>query len=190
METSVPLKRNEALELLETYLSDETLVKHSLATEAIMRGLAAELGEDETAWGLAGLLHDIDFEETRTAPEKHAVQGAEILREAGFPDWFVHAVRSHNSEFTGVEPESKLDFALICAENATGLIVASALVRPDKKLEGLKVKSVRKKFKDKSFARNVPRKSIELCSELGLELSSFLALSIRAMQEIHIELGL
>jgi putative nucleotidyltransferase with HDIG domain len=190
MNTPLPLSRDEAFALLLKYISDDTLIKHSLASEAVMRAVAEELGEDPEEWGLAGLLHDIDFEETWKTPEFHGKIGAEILGEIGFSSLFTRAVISHNAEYTGIPRDSILDFALSCSESVTGLITAAALVRPDRKIETLKVKSVKKKFKDKSFARNVRRDLILLCREIGLELDAFLEIAISAMKKIHVELGI
>lgn len=192
MMTNLPMSRDEALALLREHVSQENLVKHCLASEAIMRKLAAKLGKDEDLWGMIGLLHDIDFEETKDAPEQHTLIGSEILEKAGFSEEFTRAVRSHNEIVEGWERSQPVDYALTAAESVTGLVVATALVRPEKenRLDHVKVKSLRKRMKEKAFARAVNRESIRECSHLGLELDEFLALSLEAMSDIQDDLGL
>ncbi len=188
----LPMSRERALELLREHIDQENLVKHCLASEAIMRKLAGKLGEDEDLWGMIGLLHDIDFEQTKDTPERHTLVGTEILEEAGFSEEFTRAVRSHNEMVEGWEREMPVDFALTAAESVTGLVVAAALVRPEKekRLDHVKVKSLKKRMKEKAFARAVNRESIRECTNLGLELDEFLTLSLEAMREIQDELGL
>ncbi len=165
------------------------MVKHMLATEAIMRALAVRLGEDEKEWGLTGLLHDIDVELTEGDMTSHSKLGADLAKEMGASEAMAHAILSHN-EMHGVPREAKLDKALFCADPLTGLITAAALVRPDKKLAGVEAKSVRKRFKEKSFAAGANREHIALCSELGLELDEFIELGLKAMKGVATQLGL
>ncbi|MFC1939829.1 HD domain-containing protein [Chloroflexota bacterium] len=179
----------EALDSVRANVENENLVKHMLATEAIMRALAMRLGEDEEEWGLTGLLHDIDVELTEGDMTSHSKLGADLVREMGGDEAMAHAVLTHN-EMHGIPRETKLDEALFCADPLTGLITAAALVRPDKKLAGVEAKSVRKRFKEKSFAVGANREHIALCSELGLELDEFIELGLKAMQGIAGELGL
>jgi putative nucleotidyltransferase with HDIG domain len=182
--------REEALNLLNRMMQQQNLIKHCLATEAIMRQLARKLGEDEKLWGLTGLLHDIDLEQTRGDQTQHARLGAQILEEEGFPQTGVQAVLAHNGEVLGIERRTPLDHALTCSETVTGLIVATALVYPDKKLASVKLKSVTKRMKEKRFAENVNRDKIRECTELGLELTDFIRISLEAMQHISDQLGL
>ena len=184
------MNREEALTLLRSCLKSEHLVKHCLATEAIMRALAARLNADPEVWCQAGLLHDLDFEETKDTPAQHSLKTAQILEEHGFPAEFVKAVKAHNAEALGMKRETPLEFALAAAETITGLIVASALVQPDRKLASVKPESVIKRMKKKDFARNVSRETIMECEKVGIPLAEFVALSVQAMQGIAGELGL
>jgi len=183
------MTREEALECIKVNVDNENLVKHMLATEAIMRALAKRLGEDEEEWGLTGLLHDIDMELTEGNMATHSKLGADLVRELGASGAMAHAILCHN-EAHGVPLETKLDKALFCADPLTGLIIAAALVRPDKKLAGLEAKSVKKRFKEKSFAAGVDRQQIAQCSEIGIELGEFIELGVVAMQGIAADLGL
>jgi len=183
------MTRKEALDSVKANVENENLVKHMLATEAIMRALAKRLGEDEEEWGLTGLLHDIDMELTEGDMSSHSKLGADLARELGASEAMAHAILCHN-ETHGVPLETKLDKALFCADPLTGLIIAAALVRPDKKLAGLEASSVIKKFKEKSFAAGVNRQQVSQCSEIGLELGEFIELGLAAMQGIAAELGL
>lgn len=185
------MDRDTAENLLRQHLKNERLVNHCLASEAIMRALAAKFGEDEEAWGLAGLLHDLDFEDTADTPSVHAEKGAVILDEMGVDPEVTNAIRKHNAEELGLPPrETRFEHALACAETITGLIVATALVYPDKKISSVKVKSVTKRMKTPHFARNVCRETIMECEKIGLPLNDFVALSIDAMSGIADRLGL
>jgi len=183
------LTRKEVLNSVNENVENKNLVKHMLATEAIMRVLARHLGEDEEEWGLTGLLHDIDVELTGGDMSSHSKLGADLAKELGASEAMAHAILCHN-EAHGVPRETKLDKALFCVDPLTGLITAAALVRPDKKLAGLEAKSVLKRFKEKSFAAGASREQISLCSEIGLELGEFIELGLKAMQEISSDLGL
>ena len=183
------MNREEAINSIEANVENRNLVKHMLATEAIMRALAKHLGEDEEEWGLTGLVHDIDVELTGGDMNTHSKLGADLVREMGASEDMVHAVLCHN-EAHGVPRNTKLDKALFCADPLTGLITAAALVRPDKKLAGVELKSVRKRFKEKSFAAGASREQISSCSELGLELEEFIELGLEAMKGIAEDLGL
>ncbi len=183
------MTREEALQAINANVKNQNLIKHMLATEAIMRALARRLGEDETAWAMAGLLHDIDVDICHEDMSCHSKIGADMVAKMGFAPGIVHAILAHN-EAHGVARDSKLDKALFCADPLTGLITAGALVRPDKKLAGVEAKSIRKRFKEKSFAAGANREQIASCSNLGLELDEFIALGLQAMQGISGGLGL
>ncbi len=183
------MNRDEALDSVRDNVENENLVRHMLATEAVMRALAKRFGEDEEEWGLTGLLHDIDVGLTERDMSSHGKLGADLAKEMGASEATAHAILCHNQAH-GVPLETKLDKALFCADPLTGLITAAALVRPDKKLAGVEAKSVGKRFKEKSFAAGANREQIARCSELGLELDEFIALGLKAMQGIADELGL
>lgn len=184
------MTRDKAWELVQSKVSGNFLRTHLLASEAIMRALAKHFNEDEEMWGLAGLTHDIDWELTESEPEKHSLIGAEWLKEAGFPPEVVEAVRVHNHAH-GFEPKTLLEKTLWCAEELTGLIVACAFVQPDKKLSTVKVSSVKKKFKDKAFAKGVNREIISKCEEMiGLTLDQLIEIELKAMRDIAESLGL
>jgi putative nucleotidyltransferase with HDIG domain len=174
---------------VEARVVNVNLRRHMLAAEAIMRALAERLGEDPDVWGLVGLGHDLDSEETEGDFARHGAVAAETLRGLGLPDAAVHAVAAHNPD-TGVAATERIDIALIAADQLSGLITAAALVRPDKDLAGVKLKSVRKRYREGAFARGVDREAIARCEELGVELDDFFALGLEAMQGIAPELGL
>lgn len=179
--------RNEALELLHEWVDNENLRKHMLAVEAAVRSYAREQGEDEERWGLAGLLHDMDWEKH---PAEHPLVAVDALRDRGYPEDVVHAILAHRSDFTGVEPETPLDRTLLACDELTGLITATALVRPNG-IEDLKPKSVKKKMRDSAFAAGVDRESVRNSGEMvGLDLDQHIANVIAAMREIGDELGL
>ena len=183
------MTREEALNSVKANVGNGNLVKHMLATEAIMRALAQRFGEDGEEWGLTGLLHDIDVELTGGDMNEHSKLGAELARELGASEAMTHAILCHH-EAHDIPLETKLDKALFCADPLTGLITAAALVRPDRKLAGLEVKSVKKRFKAKGFAAGANREQISQCSQIGLELDEFIELGLTAMQGIADDLGL
>ncbi len=184
------MDRDLLYKTLREKVRDENLIKHMISVEAVMKALAKKFGEDEEKWGLTGLLHDIDYELTKEDPEKHSKIGAEWLKEMGMPDDLVHAVLAHN-ERHGVTRSSLLDKALWVTDPVTGFIVAVALVRPDKKLKSVELKSMKKKFKEKSFAAGANRDQIKACeTDLDIPLDNFLELSLHSMQEISDKLGL
>ena len=184
------MTKEEALGLLEEHVKTEVLRFHCLESAAIMKGLARKLGEDEALWEITGLLHDLDFEKTKEVPERHALETLEILKERDLPPEALEAIKMHNAEALGLGRAGKFAHALAAVETLTGLIVASALVQPDKRIASVKAKSVKKKMRDKSFARNVNREIIKECEKLGLELSEFIELSLESMGEIAAEVGL
>lgn len=184
------MTRDQAWALVQEKVKGEFLRNHLLASEAIMRALARYFHEDEEVWGLAGLVHDIDWELTESTPELHSLVGAQWLAEAGFHPEVVEAVKVHN-HMHGFEPKTLLEKSLWCAEELTGLIVACALVQPDKKLVSVKIESVIKKFKTTSFARGVNRDIIAKCQEMiGLTLEQLVEVELRAMQAIAKNIGL
>lgn len=183
------LTRDEALRMLEENVSAQNLRYHCLATEAIMRALAADRGEDQDVWGLAGLLHDIDFEETGDTPERHGQVAAEMLRGL-LPEEAVRAVVAHNAECNGSERETDFEHLLSAAESVTGLISATALIYPERKLAPVKAKSVVKRMTKTGFARAVNRDSIRECTEAGYELDVFVRLALDSMKEIAEDIGL
>jgi putative nucleotidyltransferase with HDIG domain len=185
----VTIERAPVLAEVESRVTNENLRRHMLATEAIMRALAVHFGEDADVWGLAGLGHDLDTEETEDDVTRHGALAAETLRSLGLPEEAVHAVAAHNPD-TGVEATERIDVALVAADQLSGLITAAALVRPEKDLAGVKLKSVRKRYREGAFARGVDRESIARCAELGLELDEFFALGLEAMQGVAPDLGL
>ena len=184
------ITREKAYELLTSNLKKENLIKHCLATEAIMRELAPRFSEDPEAWGITGLLHDLDLEIVNNDMHTHALKSAEIAVEAGLAEKYAEAIRRHNAEGLGLSRETTLDHALAAAETITGLIVATALVYPDKKLASVKVKSVRKRIKEPRFAAGADRDIIRECEIVGIPLDEFCELSLEAMKGISTELGL
>lgn len=191
------ITREEALKLLRKYIKTENTIKHMLATEAIMRALAKELEPGkENEWAMAGMLHDLDYETVdQKTHEGHGLKTVEILKQegAGLPDLVYQAITAHTHDWLGPEyaPKTLMDWAIFICDSLTGLIVATALVRPSRKLADVKVKSIKKKFKDKAFARGTRRENIKLCEEkLGIPLDEFIRISLEAMQEISDDLGL
>lgn len=183
------MNRSEAFELLTQYTKSEGLIKHALAVEVAMRAYAREFGQDEELWGITGLLHDFDYERYPSL-EDHPAKGAAILEELGYPQEVVYAMRSH-SDRLGVERTHLMDKALFAVDELTGMITAAALVRPSKSVVDLTAKSVRKRMKDKAFARAVSREDIMRgAEELGVELSEHIDFVIGAMRGIAEELGL
>jgi uncharacterized protein len=181
--------RTAVLAVIETHVANEQLRRHMLACEAIMRSFARRFAEDEDVWGLAGLAHDLDSEETAEDFSRHGAEAAAALERLGAPAAVVHAVAAHNPA-TGVVGDSRLDVALIVADQLSGLITAAALIRPDRRLDGVALKSVRKRYREGAFARGVDRASIARCTELGIELDETLAIGLAAMQGVAPDLGL
>ncbi len=183
------LSREEALNLIKSWISKRNVILHMLAVEAIMRNVARYLGEDEEVWGLAGLLHDIDYEETEEKPDKHGLLAEEILK-GHVSDEIINAIKAHNFKYTGVKPQSLLDKALIACDAVSGLLVACALVMPSKKLEEVKVETVIKKFKDKDFARGADRERILLCEAINIPKEKFFGLALQGLKNIAQDIGL
>jgi len=184
------LSRQEALDLIKKYLPQDNLIKHCLATEVIMRALAVKLQADEAMWGIAGLLHDLDYNETKERMDQHTLNTEKILTGMGVPQEIIDAIKGHNADNLGLQRKTVFEHALTAAECITGLIVATALVYPDRKLASVKPQSVIKRMKQKEFARSVNRDYIRECELIGIPLEEFAALSLAAMCTISEELGL
>lgn len=183
------MNRDEAYALLTQYTQKENLIKHALAVEAAMRHYARLWGEDEEVWGIVGLLHDFDYEKYPD-PSDHPFRGAEILRERGLPEEWIEAILGH-ADHTGVERKTRMAKTLYAVDELCGFITAVAYVRPNRKLAEVSVKSVKKKLKDKAFARQVDREAIVRgAEELGVALDEHIQNVIQAMQSIADQLGL
>lgn len=181
--------RDEAWALLCEHTQSESLRKHALAVEGVMRAFARKTGEDEESWGMAGMLHDFDYEKF-PEPDQHATVGARIMRDRGWPEALARAVESHNPA-TGVSRESPMEKTLYAVDELAGFIVAVALVRPSKSIHDVKVKSVRKKMKEPAFARAVNRDDITNgATELGVDLSDHIQEVLAAMREVADAIGL
>lgn len=182
------LDRERILDSIYANVQDRNMIKHMLATEAIMRSLARELGEDEEEWGLTGLIHDIDIELVKDDMSSHSRLGADIAEELGASETMTHAILCHN-EAHDIPRETKLDKALFCANPLSRLITAAALVHTGK-LSGLTTETVMKYFREESFAPGVNREQVAQCREIGLGLEEFVGLGVAAMKEIASELDL
>ena len=188
MSSKVPT-REEAYQLLTEYNKSDSLTKHALAVEGVMRYFARKRGEDEEKWGVIGLVHDLDYEQF---PEEHCHKSEEILKEKGWPEEYIRAVVSHGWGLCSeVEPQTELEKVLYAIDELTGLVVTTALVRPSKSIMDVKVKSVKKKWKDKRFAAGVDRSIIEKGAQmLGMEITDIIADTLAGMQEVAEEIGL
>ncbi len=188
MNQKVPT-REDAWRLLNEYNKSESLIKHALAVEGVMRYFARKLGEDEEMWGVIGLVHDLDYEQF---PKQHCKKTEEILKENGWPEDYVRAVISHGWGIcTDVEPKTQLEKILYTIDELTGLVVTSALVRPSKSVMDIKAKSVKKKWKDKRFAAGVDRSIIEKgAGMLGMDLTELMTDTIMGMRDVAEEIGL
>src|SRR5438105_3164976 len=182
------LDRPSALALMHEYTQSLSLRRHMLAVEYAMRAYARKYGEDEEKWGLVGMLHDFDYE--RYPDERHPQLGSEVLRERGYPEEVIRAILSH-ADYTGIKRESLMEHAIFATDELCGFLTACALVRPDKSFDSLEVSSVKKKIKDKAFARTVNRQDLwQGAEEFGLSFDEHCAFVIAAMREIQEELGL
>jgi putative nucleotidyltransferase with HDIG domain len=188
MNSSLPT-REEAYGLLLEFNKNDSLIKHALAVEGVMRHFARKRGEDEEKWGIIGLVHDLDYEQF---PEQHCRKSEEILRGRGWPEEYIRAVVSHGWGIcSDVEPQTDLEKTLYAVDELTGLVVTTALVRPSKSVLDLKAKSVKKKWKDKRFAAGVDRSIIEKGAEmLGMDLSDLITDAIMGMREVADDIGL
>jgi putative nucleotidyltransferase with HDIG domain len=188
MGSNVPT-REEAMALLRQYNKNESLIKHAMAVEGVMRYIARKRGEDEEKWGVIGLIHDLDYEQF---PDQHCKKTEEILKENKWPEEYIRAVVSHGWGIcSDAKPESDMEKVLYAIDELTGLVVTSALVRPSKSVMDMKAKSVKKKWKQKQFAAGVDRSIIEKGAEmLGVELSELITDTIMGMREVAEEIGL
>jgi putative nucleotidyltransferase with HDIG domain len=183
------MDRSEALKAIREKVKNENLVRHMIATEAIMRALARRYGENEDEWGMAGLLHDIDVELVAGDMKEHSRLGSQLARELGASETIAQAILTHNDAH-GVPVKTNMDKALFCSDPVTGLITAMALVMPDRRLASVEAKSIRKRFGAKTFAAGANRENIAACSALGIGLDEFIDLALKAMQGVSEELGL
>ncbi len=181
------MDREKALGLVKSHLKNKNLVKHSLAVEACMRALARRLGGDEERWGLAGLLHDLDYEVTEKSPELHTTETVKILEAEGVDPDIIRAVKAHAGQ---VECRNDMEWSIFAIDPLTGLIIAATLMHPSRKLSEVDLGFLKRRYREKSFARGARREDIETISNVGLELDEFLSLCLEAMQGIHGDLGL
>jgi len=181
------MEREEAYQLARSKFTNKNLFKHVLAVEAVMRGLAEHFHEDVDKWGLAGLLHDLDYEETKDDPDRHTLVTEQILKEYNLDPEIIEAIKCHNDK---APRTMRMGKAIYAADPVTGLIVAAALMHPDKKLKSLDVPFIMRRFKEKRFAAGANRDQIKTCSDLGLSLDQFLEIALKSMQKIDEELGL
>lgn len=181
--------RDDALSIFKEYNKSDSLLKHALAVEAVMRHFARKRGQDEEQWGVIGLIHDLDYEQF---PDRHCEKSAEILRDHRWPESYIRAVVSHGWGIcTDVKPESELEKVLYAVDELTGLVTTTALVRPSKSVMDLKAKSVKKKWKDKRFAAGVDRSIIDRGAEmLGMERTELITETILGMREVAATIGL
>ncbi len=186
------LSREKALELLHSKIQSQNLRKHSYSVGAAMKALAKHFGEDENRWEIVGLLHDGDYEFTKDDIANHAKLMADWVKETGEKDEeLLTGIESHGWFHQGKLPETKMQWALYCCDELTGLVVAVTLIRPDKKLATVTVDNILSKWTQKSFAAGVDRKQIEMCDEkLDIKLNDFIGIILKAMQGISSELGL
>jgi putative nucleotidyltransferase with HDIG domain len=184
------LTREEALTLVKKNVSKRNFIFHMLAVEAIMKFTAKYLGENRKLWGLTGLLHDIDYERTENTPEKHALLSEKILSNFDVPPEIIRAIKAHNFNYSEVKPQNTMEKALIACDAISGLLVACALVMPSKKVAEVKVGTVAKKFKDKSFARGVERERILFCEKFGIPRNIFFQISLDGLKAVSCKIGL
>ena len=200
------MDRQAVYELVAKFIKNNNLIKHSLAVEAIMKDLALDLKEknsqsdsslnidnkdefNEEKWAITGLVHDIDYEETAGDPFKHSLVAEDILRDYGFDEDIIYAVKSHN-DVHGLPLNSKMDIALFASDPTSGLIVASALINKEKKINIINKEFVLNRYKEKAFARGVNREQILACEKLGYSLDEFIEIALNAMKKISKEIGL
>ena len=184
------MNRDQAEELLKSYIKGEKMLFHSYSSEAVLKALAKRLGKDEEKWALAGLLHDIDSEITNADPKKHALEAVEILRKNNIDEDIIDAIKMHNEHATGMERSTEFQHALAAGETITGLIYATALIYPDKKIKDVSTKSVTKRMNQSAFAASVNRETIMECEKIGISLNEFAEISLNAMKQIAEKIGL
>jgi len=181
------MDREKALELVKEHLEKDNLVKHCLAVEACMREFAEKFGEDVEKWGLTGLLHDLDYQYTVDDPDNHTLKTAALLAEYNLDEDILHAIKAHNAK---ASLDSKMDIALYTVDPTSGFIIACALMHPSKKLENVNLKRMKKRFKEKPFAKGANRDQMQECVKMEVELEDFLVTCLTAMQKIAPQLGL
>jgi putative nucleotidyltransferase with HDIG domain len=181
------MTRDEALALTHAHLQNKNLIKHCLAVEACMRSMAGRLGHDPEPWALAGLVHDLDYEMTGMKAELHTTETVRILEGLGIETEIIHAVRAHAGK---AACETPMDAAIFSIDPLTGLIIAATLMHPDKKIRGIDLEFIKRRYKEKSFAKGARREEIETSRNLGLELDEFISICLAAMQGIDQDLGL
>ncbi|MFC2157271.1 HDIG domain-containing metalloprotein [Acidobacteriota bacterium] len=181
------MDRDKALGLVKEHLKNKNLIKHSLAVEACMRAMARRFGQDEEKWGLAGILHDMDYEVTEKSPELHTQETVRILADIGVEEDIIRTIKAHAGQ---VPCETEMEYSIFSIDPLTGLIIAATLMHPSRKIGEIDLDFVKRRYKEKSFARGARREDIELIQEIGVNLDEFIALCIEAMQGIHTELGL
>jgi len=181
------MNREEALNLVKAHLKNKNLVKHSLAVEACMREMARHLNEDEEKWGLAGILHDLDYEITEKSPELHTTETVKILQEKGVAPDIIRTIQAHAGQ---VECLNKMEWSIFSIDPLTGLIIAATLMHPNRKLKDVDLGFVKRRYKEKSFARGARREDIEQIKNIGMDLDEFLSICLKAMQGIDKDLGL
>ncbi len=184
------MTRDHALELLKKYVKSENMIKHCLASEAVMKAMAFKLGEDADKWSLAGLLHDIDVELTANDIEQHGLKARAILEENNISQDIIESIKMHNEAASREKRKEIFHKALAASETITGLITATALVYPDKKLQSVKISSILKRMKDKRFAASVDRNIILECEDIKIPIAEFAQISLDAMKGISDNLGL
>jgi putative nucleotidyltransferase with HDIG domain len=184
------ISREMAWGHLNRYVKNPKMIYHSLASEAVLRALAKRLGRDEEKWAMAGLLHDIDVEVTDAEPKLHSLMARDLLKDFDLEEDVLDAIGMHNEMATGKERETEFQHALAAGETVTGLIYATALVYPDKKIATVKPKSIVKRMREKAFAASVNRDIIMECEKIGIPLAEFVEISLNAMKEIGEEIGL
>ena len=192
------ISREEALQLVEKYVTTPWLKLHMRESEVIMRALARRFGEDEEVWGISGLIHDLDYDYVGKDPKRHVVEFDKILEMESLvvgediPEEMYYAIKAHYEEHPDIQQkrESKLDYALSASETISGFLVACALVQPDKKISSVDVESVKKKFKKKDFAKAVRRELIYDIEKIGMSLDEFIEISLKSLREIDTEIGL
>jgi len=180
------MNREQALALVKENLKQANLVKHCLAVEACMRAFAQKFGTDEGQWGLAGLLHDLDYDYTVNDPDRHTLMTEEMLRPYQIDGTIIHAIKAHNGK---ADLASRLDLALYAIDPTSGFITACALMHPDKKLSAVNLERMKKRFKEKAFAKGANREQMAECAKMGVELDEFLGICLTAMQGIGADLG-
>ncbi|MCK4264384.1 MAG: HDIG domain-containing protein [Candidatus Aminicenantes bacterium] len=181
------MEREEALELLKKHLKNKNLIKHSLAVEACMKAMASRLNKDVEKWGLAGILHDLDYEITEKSPELHTTETVKILKEIGIEPDIINTIQAHAGK---VPCQSEMEWAIFSIDPLTGLVIAATLMHPSKKLKEVDLGFVKRRYKEKSFARGARREDIEQIKNIGMDLDEFISICLEAMQGIDKELGL